>query len=120
MADIHRLSEHIIDLAERLDGMADAAQGKGTGRSGVGASWLILPAAGAGLYALAKNRSFKRQAKGVMDQAKSRATELPEDLMGRIRQTPQKSSSGNGGGQSRRRTSSTRKSSSRKTASSSR
>ena len=119
MADIHRLSEHIIDFAERLDGMADAAQGKSTGRGSVGASWLILPAAGAGLYALAKNRSFKRQAKGVMDQAKSRATELPEDLMGRIRQTPQKSSTGNGG-QNRRRTSSTRKSSSRKTASSSR
>jgi hypothetical protein len=119
MADVHKLSEHIIDFAERLDGVADAAQGKGTGRGGLGARWLILPAAGAGLYALARSGSFTRQAKGVMDQAKSRASELPEDLMGRIRQTPQRSSSGNGA-QSRRRTSSTRKSSSRKTASSSR
>jgi len=117
MADVHRLSEHIIDFAERLEGVADAAQGKGTGRGGFGARWIILPAAGAGLFALARSGAFTRQAKDVMDQARSRASELPEDLMGRVRPTPQRSSSGNGGN---RRTSSTRKSSSRKTTSSSR
>lgn len=119
MADFHKLSEHIIDFAERLEGVADAAQGKGTGRGGFGARWIILPAAGAGLFALARSGAFTRQAKDVMEQAKSRASELPEDLIGRVRQTPQRSSSGNGG-QNPRRTSSTRKSSSRKTASSSR
>lgn len=118
MADVHKFSEHIIDFAERLEGVADAAQGKRTGRGGLGARWIILPAAGAGLYALARSGSFTRQAKDVMDQAKSRASELPEDLMGRIRQTPQRSSPGNGG--QNRRTSSTRKSSSRKSTSSSR
>jgi hypothetical protein len=119
MADMHKLSEHIIDFAERLDGVADAAQGKGTRRGGLGTRWLILPAAGAGLYALARSGSFTRQAKGVMDQAKSRASELPEDLMGRVRQPSQKSTSGNGG-QNRRQTSSTRKRRARKTTSSSR
>jgi hypothetical protein len=58
---------------------------------------LILPAAGAGLYALATSGSFTRQAKDVMDQAKTRASELPDDLLSRIRQTSQKSTSGNGG-----------------------
>ena len=119
MADMHKFSEHIIDFAERLDGVADAAQGKGTRRGGLGTRWLILPAAGAGLYALARSGSFTRQAKGVMDQAKSRASELPEDLMGRVRQPSQKSTSGNGG-QNRRQTSSTRKRRARKTTSSSR
>jgi len=120
MADIHKLSDQMIDLAQRLDGMADAAKGKGKGRSGLGARWLILPAAGAGLYALATSGSFTRQAKDVMGQAKTRASELPEDLMGRIRQTSQKSTTSNGG-QTRRRSSSTRKgSTARKTGSSSR
>jgi hypothetical protein len=120
MADMHRLSEHIIDFAERLDGVAEAAQGKGARRGGLGTRWLILPAAGAGLYALATSGAFTRQAKDVMGQARSRASELPEDLMGRIRQPSQKSTTGNGG-QARRRSSSTRKSkTARKSSSSSR
>jgi hypothetical protein len=81
---------------------------------------LILPAAGAGLYALATSGSFSRQAKDVMDQAKTRASELPDDLLGRIRQTSQKSTSGNGG-QSGRTSSARRKTTtSRKTSSSAR
>jgi hypothetical protein len=120
MADMHKLSEHIVDFAERLDGVAEAAQGRRTRRGGLGARWLILPAAGAGLYALATSGAFARQAKDVMGQARSRASELPEDLVGRIRQTSEKPTSGNGG-QARRRSSSTRKSkTARKTSSSSR
>jgi hypothetical protein len=42
------------------------------------------------LYALATSNAFSRQAKDVMDQAKSRASELPDDLMGRLRETMQK------------------------------
>ena len=61
-----------------VEGVADAAQGKGTGRGGFGARWIILPAAGAGLFALARSGAFTRQAKDVMDQARSRASELPE------------------------------------------
>ncbi len=29
MADVHKLSERVIDLAERTSAVADAAQGKG-------------------------------------------------------------------------------------------
>jgi hypothetical protein len=110
MAAIHKFSEQVIDLAERLDNVADAAKGKGTRRGSRGTRWLILPAAGAGLYALATSRSFGRQAKGVMDQAKTRASELPDDLVSRIRQTSQKSTNRDGG-QSSRQTSSARKTS---------
>ena len=83
MSAIYKFSERVIDLAERLEDVADAAQGRRKGGSGT--RWLILPAAGAGLYALATNGSFTRQAKDVMDQAKTRASELPDDLMSRIR-----------------------------------
>jgi hypothetical protein len=121
MGDIHKFSEYVIDLAERLDGMADAAKGKGTGRGGLQARWLVLPAAGAGLYALAKSGSVSRQAKEVLSQAKTRASELPEDLVGRVRETSTKSSSSGNGGQSGRRASPRRKrSTARKTSSSAR
>jgi hypothetical protein len=118
MGNIHKFSEKVIDLAERLEDVADAANGKGTRRGSIRTRWLILPAAGAGLYALATNGSFTRQAKDVMDQAKTRASELPDDLLSRIRQTSQKSNSRTGG-QGRRQTSSARKSNTaRKTSSS--
>ena len=93
MADIHQLSERVIDLAERTSAVADAAQGKRV-RRGIPTRWFLLPAAGAGLYALMSNRSFTRQAKNVMNQAKERASDLPEDLVDRVQQTTgQKSSS---------------------------
>jgi hypothetical protein len=86
MADMNKFSEQVIDLAERFADMTDAAQGKGN-RKSMGARWLILPAAGAGLYALGASGGFKRNAKKVMSQAKERASELPEDLMNRVQQT---------------------------------
>ena len=85
MADINKFSEQVIDLAERFADMTDAAQGKGN-RKSMGARWLILPAAGAGLYALGASGSFKRKTKKVMNQAKARASELPNDLMNRVEQ----------------------------------
>ncbi len=94
MADVHKFSERVIDLAERTSAVADAAQGKKVRRGGMSARWLLLPATGAGLYALMTNRSFTRQAKNVMNQAKERASDLPEDLVDRVQQTTgQKSSS---------------------------
>ena len=103
MADTaHKISYHIIDWAVRFENASDAAKGKAVRRRGPGTRWLLLPAAGAGLYALATSRTFSRQAKDVMDQAKNLASDLPEDLMGRLRQTAQKSgqttSTGNGQG----------------------
>ena len=90
MADAHKLSEHVIDMARRFEDVVDAAEGKGNrGSSGIGTKWLLLPAAGAGLYALMTSNSVGRHAKGVLDQAKSRAAELPDDLMNRVRQTSQ-------------------------------
>jgi hypothetical protein len=80
MADIRKFSERTIDLAERLADVADAAEGKRSRRGGMRASWLILPAAGAGLYALVTSGFLARQAKEVLDEAKSRASELPDDL----------------------------------------
>jgi hypothetical protein len=125
MADINKFAEQVIELAERFADMTDAAQGKGN-RKGVGARWLVLPVAGAGLYALGTNGSFTRNTKKVMNQAKARASELPNDLMNRVeqvsgvtenrskngaRQTGQKSArsqSRQPRGQSRRKTSSAR------------
>jgi len=111
VADIYRFSERVIDLAERLEDVADAAKGKGNRKGSLGTRWLLLPAAGAGLYALATSGSFSRQAKGVMNQAKTRATDLPDELLGRIQQTSRKSTS-TSGGQGRRQSSSRRKTSS--------
>ena len=108
MADVHKLSERVIDFAERTSAVADAAQGKSVRRRGVPTRWLLLPAAGAGLYALMTNRSFTRQAKNVMNQAKERASDLPEDLVDRVQQTTGQKSSSSSGSRS-----STRKSASR-------
>ena len=93
MADAaHKISDQMIDWAMRLENASDAAKGKAVRRRAPSARWLLLPATGAGLYALATSGAFSRQAKDVMDQARTRASELPDDLMGRIRQTTQKSS----------------------------
>jgi hypothetical protein len=87
MSGIHRFSSQVIDYAERLSNMADAAEGKHRHRVGGTTRWLLLPASGAALYALLRSDSFSRQAKEVVDEAKTRATELPEDLAARVRQT---------------------------------
>jgi hypothetical protein len=105
MADVQKFSERVIDLAERTSAVADAAQGKGVRRRGTPVRWLVLPAAGAGLYALMTNRSFTRQARNVMNQAKERASDLPEDLVDRVQQTTgQRTSSGSSGSSTRKRT----------------
>jgi hypothetical protein len=111
MADIKKISEQIVEVGERLGSVADAARGK-DGRSGaLRARWLLLPAAGAGLYALATTRTFTRQAKEVVGEVKTRASDLPDELISRVHQAT--SSSGkertpsNRGSRSRRRSKST-------------
>ncbi|HET6696911.1 MAG TPA: hypothetical protein VFG85_10435 [Gaiellaceae bacterium] len=120
MASIRKLSEQMIDMAERLDNVADAAKGKGTRRRTLTSRWLLLPAAGAGLYALATSGSFTRQAKDVVDQAKSRASDLPDDLRSRIHEASQRSTAGNGSQGGRKSSSARRTSKARKTTSSAR
>jgi hypothetical protein len=137
MGRIQKLSSQVIDYAERVSEMADAAQGKHQQRTGPTTRWLVLPASGAALYALLKSDAFSRPAKEVMDEAKARASELPDDLLSMVRQSTSGTSSRNGAGTSssastqrsstrkssaaRRKTSGTRKrSSARKTAASAR
>ena len=91
MNGIHKFSAHVIDYAERLSDVADAAQGKNHRQAGSAKRWLLLPASGAALYAIVKSDSFSRQAKDVMGDAKTRAAELPEDLIGLVRQTTDRS-----------------------------
>jgi hypothetical protein len=108
MADVNRFSEGLIDMAERFADVVESAQGHGPRKSGPGAKWLILPAAGAGAYALAtSSSSLARQTRKLMSRAKDRATDLPDaDLFGRVREvtgrTDSPSASG-GGSQSARR-----------------
>ena len=113
MANIHKFSNRVIDYAERLSDMADAAEGKGKRKGSAGTRWLILPAAGAGLFALVKSDFFTRQAKDVVEEAKTRASDLPDELLSHVRQTSQKS--GGNGAQRSRRTSSGPKSARRRT-----
>jgi hypothetical protein len=97
MAGIKKFSEQVIDYAERLSEVSDAAQGKHHSTNGGITRWVLLPASGAALYALVKSDFFSHQAKDVVDGAKARASELPDDLIARVRQTSERrSSSGNG------------------------
>ena len=114
MNDIRKFSDHVIDLAERAANMADAAQGKRrTGSTGM-TRWVMLPAAGAALYALVRTEFFTRQAKDVVDEAKTRASDLPNELMNSVRQTSQKPAGRSGNQRQRRRqTNSARKTTSR-------
>jgi len=112
MADIYKFSDRIVDLGERLAAVADAVQGNGHRKGWSGTRWLILPAAGAGLFALGASSSFTRQAKSVLNQAKERASDLPEDLAGRVQQatgatgSSQKKTAASRSGNQRRKTSS--------------
>lgn len=103
MADVKRFSEQVIEYAERLGNMADAAEGKEPGRA-PRARWLILPAAGAGLYALTTSGAFTRQAREAAKDAKERAAELPEALFSRVQQATSNGSASSGRQSSRRST----------------
>jgi hypothetical protein len=86
MADIYGFSNRVVDVGERLADTADAVRGKGNRKGRHPSRWLFLPAAGAGLFALGASGSFRRQAKEVIGQAKERASDLPEELAGRVHQ----------------------------------
>ena len=101
MNGVHKFSAHVIDYAERLSDVADAAQGKNHRRGALTTRWFLLPASGAALYALIRSESFSRQAKDAIDDAKTRAAELPEELIGLVRQTTERSSSSGASTQSR-------------------
>ena len=117
MQGIHRFSTRVIDYAERLSNMADAAEGKR--RKGKKSRWFVLPAAGAAVYAVARSDFVSRRARGIAHDAKTLASELPDDLMARVQASAGTTSAGNGrrqssssrrktGGRSRRPASSSR------------
>ena len=100
MAEVNKMSEGLIDMAERFADVVDAAQGRGARKAGHGARWLILPAAGAGMYALATSSSaFARRTRKLMSRAKDRATDLPDaDLFGRVKEVTGMEESASGSG----------------------
>jgi hypothetical protein len=119
MASIQKFSSQVIDYADRLSGMADAAEGKHHQTGGKMTRWFLLPASGAAVYALVRSDFFSRRARVVVDEAKTRASELPDDLMARVRES--KPSQPVQNGSQRRRSSAASansKSSARKTSSS--
>jgi hypothetical protein len=115
MSGIQKVSERVIDYAERLSDMADAAEGNHRQTTHLVRRWVLLPAAGAGLFALAKSDFLNRRVKEVVDEAKTIAADLPEELMTRVHDATQLGSNGNraargGSAQSRRTTGSARRS----------
>jgi hypothetical protein len=131
MADVNRFSERLIDAAERFADMVDAAEGRGARKSSNGTRWLILPAAGAAVYALATSSStMARQTRGLVRRAKDRATDLPDAvLFNRVKEvtgladepaTSASSSRSSSSSTRRRRSTRTTKSGSRRTTTASR
>ena len=90
MADMDRFSERLVDLAERVADVTDAAQGRGNRQGGIRARWFVVPAAAAGVYMLGASGSLRRQAGNVAKQAKDRAADLPDDLMSRVHRATRK------------------------------
>jgi hypothetical protein len=82
--DFRKLAKQVTEVAERLADVSDAARGKRRRRSGVPGRWLLLPAAGAAVYAAAKRAAVDRSAGGVVRGAK--ADETPDlDLLNRVK-----------------------------------
>lgn len=120
MSAVHKFSNRVIDYAERVSNIADAAEGKHRHSGRKLSRWVVLPASGAALYALVRSEFFSRQAKEVMGEAKTLAAELPDDLMSRVHQSVE-APAGNGSSRSapasRRKGSASKASRSRKTSS---
>jgi hypothetical protein len=93
VSDIKKLSDQIVEVGERLGNVADAAQGN-TERAMPRARWLLLPAAGAGIYAMATSGRFTRQAREAVKEARDRASDLPDDLMRRLHRATTSSPNG--------------------------
>ena len=91
MADIKKFSEQMIDVGERIGNVADAAKGKPARPR---ARWLLLPAAGAGLYALTTSGAFARRASDVVKEVRVKASDLPDELMSRVHEATSSGSNG--------------------------
>jgi hypothetical protein len=85
--DAQKFAKQVTEVAERVADVSDAVRGKARRRSGGLARWLILPAAGAAVYAAAKRASAVGQSTGgVVRGAKETAGEMPDmHLLNRVR-----------------------------------
>ena len=97
MANVQKLATRMSEYADRVARVADAAEGKRPRENGRFRRWVVLPAAGATLYAVVRSDFFTRQAKDIVGEAKTRASELPDDLVARVRETADTPSGANGG-----------------------
>jgi hypothetical protein len=90
MKDFNKLSKQAADVAERVADIADAARGEGPRKSGGGGGgrWLLLPVAGAAVYAVARRGSeVPRRARDLLGQVKERVSEGPDlDLLDRVKE----------------------------------
>jgi hypothetical protein len=94
--DIQGFSERVIELAERMSDVADAAAGKQRKSPSAFTRLVVLPATGAGVYALVKSDFLGQHAKVAVKEAKTRGADLSDDLVNSVRQasqSPPKSSS---------------------------
>jgi hypothetical protein len=84
--DAHKFAEQVTEMVERVADVSDAARGKARRRSGGLARWLILPAAGAAVYAAAKRASARSgSTDGVVRGANERADAPDMDLLNRVK-----------------------------------
>jgi hypothetical protein len=97
MAGIQEFSEKVITYATRLSDVADAAQG----RRRSGGSRLRWTASGVALLALVRSDFFARQAKEVVNEAKTLASDLPDDLMAVVAKQTGASASSTGAAQTK-------------------
>jgi hypothetical protein len=85
--DAHKFAKQVTEMVERVADVSDAARGKARRRSGGLARWLILPAAGAAVYATAKRASAVGGSTGaVVRGAKETPGEMPDaHLLNRVK-----------------------------------
>jgi hypothetical protein len=105
--DFDRIAKQAVDMAEqaayvaeRLADVADAVRGKGARSGGGVGRWLLLPAAGVVVYAVAKSGSGVRdRAKDLAREATERASEIQDlHLVGRVKEVAGLGDDGQDGG----------------------
>ena len=84
--DAHKFAKQVTEMVERVADVSDAASGKARRRSGGLARWLILPAAGAAVYAAARRASaVGGSTDGVVRGANEPTDTADMDLLSRVK-----------------------------------
>jgi hypothetical protein len=84
--DAHKFAQQVTEMVERVADVSDAARGKARRRSGGLARWLILPAAGAAVYAAAKRASAVGGSTGAVVRGANERADTPDmDLLSRVK-----------------------------------